>query len=1570
MLAFTFSTVSALIPDNTKSNTNYTEKISMINNKGGLGASGDNEIDSSVSNTLEAASENSNVESMDSTANGEAEVFSESQIGDDANQGITESIAATNNKASADEHEFSRFIIKYKNQNKKSKMSSIMAGDISEVKKLRHGKFEIVSLKNKLKQKDFLKKIKAKKADTNIEYIQPDYTLAISSDDNYIVDQWGLQNSTETFSNIYNKTVIEAVYNSTGNNSIFDSFSGLNNGVSVSDSVYEEVYNGAIFRIDANVFPAWEYAEGEGVVVAVPDTGIDITHEDLCENIWVNKGEIAGNGIDDDGNGYIDDVNGWNFSDNVNSIHNINNANDEWHGTHIAGIIAANNDNKKGIAGIAPKAQIMPLEVFKNGTAYTGDIIKAIEYAKDNGAKIVNCSWGTTAENIALKEAMEESGLLFVCAAGNSNNDIDLLPVYPSAFETNNVISVASMNRIGQLSGFSNYGPKTVDVAAPGECIMSTLPDNRYGLSSGTSMSAAFVTGEAALLLSKCKDLDSIGIKEKIIDSSDSLYTLLGKIAYGRKINCFNAVSGENRYKDKIIAFSGADYQDTVSSYVYNSNRNSEYELFSVASWSAAASMQTPRSEFGTVSLNGKLYVIGGLTSSGYTNAVEEYDPVTNTWTSKAPINTARAGLCAVAVNGKLYAIGGKASSGYTSIVEEYDPTVNTWVNKTSMPAASGYSAGAVLNGKIYIIGGRTTSGYLNRMLEYDPIANTFIDKAVMDTQRERLTASVVNGKIYAIGGSNTTILKAVEEYNPSTNTWANKQDMTAGRTGSAAVAVNKRIYVMAGNDSVGYKNAVEEFNPDTNSWIAKPSLMSARSNIGAGEVNGTIYVVGGTQGSTSFLKTAEEYYVPGIQFQYDSGNRLRYVLKNGNILATYDYDSNGNQIKRTSSEIPFAIIVNGAGEDWLSLRWTQIGNATSYELYKDGVLLTTTTSNSYTVTSLQPNTLYRMQLKAKKGTEILLSTDIKNIRTAPTAPSGLAASSTETRVTLTWNAQAGVTKYVISKNTIGSVAGESQTNSFTVYGLAPGANYTFYVQSYNGLYSSGTPISIRTKDLAATANLTVTSGNESSISVEWNSIEGAAGYKVYLSGQYKGVTSSTSYTITSLQANTAYTVEVSGYYGSHEGPKKALSIKTAPAAPAGLAASSTATRVTLTWNVQAGATKYVISKDTTGSVAGESQTNSFTVYGLVPGTNYTFYVQSYNGLYSSRSQVSIRTKDLAATANLIVTGGNENSISVEWNSIEGAVGYKVYLNGQYKGVTSTRSYKITGLQANTAYTVEVSGYYGSLEGPKKALSIKTALTAPVGLSATSTAASATLTWNAQAGATKYVISKNTIGSAAGESQTNSSTVYGLAPGTNYTFYVQSYNGLYSSGSPISVRTKDLLATSSLSVTNGNEKSLTVSWSSIEGAAGYKVYLNGQYKSATSSTSYTITSLQANTTYNVEVSGYYGSQEGPKKLISQKTAPMPPTNFVIVWRALNSASFTWNASAGATKYYIYQELVNGELLRATTTSTSVTIGGLPNGYYTFYVRAYNGLKSNPSNIVTIRKGIPLDPNPTPPPVEM
>jgi hypothetical protein len=247
---------------------------------------------------------------------------------------------------------------------------------------------------------------------------------------------------------------------------------------------------------------AWKTSTGEGIVVAVLDTGVDIGHVDLDDNIWRNRGEIAGDGIDNDRNGFVDDVHGWNFSDDGKGRKVMDS---NGHGTHVAGLIAAEKGNGEGIVGVAPDARIMAVKVLgDDGSGSFSDVARGIDYAVENGARIVNLSLSGSSGSSSVRQAIaraEEAGVIVVAAAGNSRKDE---AGYPAAYadEFDNVVSVAALTKGGDLASYSNRSKSgdTVDLAAPGSGLESTVPGDGYGSKSGTSMAAPVVAAAAAVI--------------------------------------------------------------------------------------------------------------------------------------------------------------------------------------------------------------------------------------------------------------------------------------------------------------------------------------------------------------------------------------------------------------------------------------------------------------------------------------------------------------------------------------------------------------------------------------------------------------------------------------------------------------------------------------------------------------------------------------------------------------------------------------------------------------------------------------------------------------------------------------------------------------------------------------------------------------------------------------------------------------------------------------------------------------------------------------------------------------
>ena len=297
---------------------------------------------------------------------------------------------------------------------------------------------------------------------------------------------------------------------------------------------------------DIDAPEAWTVTTGSPEVsVAVVDTGIDYTHPDLAANIWLNPGEncpgCRNDGIDNDGNGYIDDWRGWDFLNNDNDP-----MDDNGHGTHVAGTIGAVGDNGVGVTGVNWHVKLMPLKfIGADGSGTSADAIRAILYAADEGAVAMNNSYGGDGYSQAFADAIayaDARNSLFVAAAGNSSSNNDAMPTYPASYALPNVISVAATNSSDGLAWFSNYGRASVDLGAPGDNVYSTVPGASYAFESGTSMATPHVAGAAALVKSRFPVASDVGIKALLLRSVDPLSSLAARTTAGGRLNAGNAV--------------------------------------------------------------------------------------------------------------------------------------------------------------------------------------------------------------------------------------------------------------------------------------------------------------------------------------------------------------------------------------------------------------------------------------------------------------------------------------------------------------------------------------------------------------------------------------------------------------------------------------------------------------------------------------------------------------------------------------------------------------------------------------------------------------------------------------------------------------------------------------------------------------------------------------------------------------------------------------------------------------------------------------------------------------------
>ena len=292
---------------------------------------------------------------------------------------------------------------------------------------------------------------------------------------------------------------------------------------------------------DSKIVDAWKVTTGDksekGPLIAIIDSGADLDHPDLVGNLWVNPGEIAGNGIDDDNNGVIDDIHGYDGGDNDGSPDD-----GVGHGTHVAGTVGAVGNNGQGVTGVNQEARLMILKIDSGGRITTDGAIRAVMYATKMGADITNNSWGGGRLNQATEDAYRACPAMHVAAAGNNGADTDKTPFYPMAFDIPNMIAVGATDHNDAKAGFSNFGATSVDVTAPGKDILSTKNGGGYHLLSGTSMASPFVTGVVGLIKSAHPEADYAEIKDRLINGSDQIAGLEGKSVSNGRVNAAKAL--------------------------------------------------------------------------------------------------------------------------------------------------------------------------------------------------------------------------------------------------------------------------------------------------------------------------------------------------------------------------------------------------------------------------------------------------------------------------------------------------------------------------------------------------------------------------------------------------------------------------------------------------------------------------------------------------------------------------------------------------------------------------------------------------------------------------------------------------------------------------------------------------------------------------------------------------------------------------------------------------------------------------------------------------------------------
>ncbi|MFZ5989825.1 MAG: S8 family serine peptidase, partial [Bacillota bacterium] len=765
------------------------------------------------------------------------------------------------------ETENKEIIVKYKDEEKGEYIKSSIQKKLSissfKLKnRLRKHQIEVLEIG---KDDNIDEVIEEFKNNSGVEYVQPNYKLQLFSipNDPEFRGQWGLFN----LARIYNE-----------------------------------------YGMDINVLPAWDLTMGSSdVIVGVIDTGIDINHPDLSANIYRNIRETANNGIDDDGNGYIDDIAGWDFYSNDNTV--FDSAVWDAHGTHVAGIISAAS-NGQGVVGVAPNVKILPLKIGdENEGLDTDKAIAAIDYAESLGVKIINCSWGSYHNNPALYDRMRRSDIIFVCAVGNDTCDINYTRAYPAGFDLPNVISVAAVDSRGSLAEFSNYG-SDVDVAAPGVDILSTLPDNSYGYMDGTSMSAPFVAGVCALLKSYYSQASNTQIlnrlKENVVEvkslkdkvkglldagaafdnTNKRIAVMSGYIPSGLDTSVtdnsitlsWDSIEGVNSYEVEI----DREVTKTVTEatyYIHEELTPGSIHMFRVRSkiegpqptWSEAVIGSTLEPGMGT-GLLGEYY--DNMNFSGYYGAWID-ETVNFDWNAGAPGEYMENDTFSVRWTGYVepkyteeYTFYANAGDGIRLWIDG-QLIIDDWRDKGITESAGTISLNA--NHKYNIrmeyyesLGVSKAQLWWSSQTQQKEIVpkehlypskegGRWSSKTNMPTTRFGMGVTELNGEIYVAGGmlSSGSIINTVEKYNPVSDIWSASPGLSTQSAGGSLASLNGKLYAVGGfgpdiYDNLIYKPEIYEYHPGSQSWNHLSTLSSGRASMATAVLNDRIYVIGG----------------------------------------------------------------------------------------------------------------------------------------------------------------------------------------------------------------------------------------------------------------------------------------------------------------------------------------------------------------------------------------------------------------------------------------------------------------------------------------------------------------------------------------------------------------------------------------------------------------------------------------------------------------------------------------------------------------------------------------------------
>jgi subtilisin family serine protease len=733
---------------------------------------------------------------------------------------------------------------------------------------------------------------------------------------------------------------------------------------------------------DIHATQAWSVSTGSSsVVVADVDTGINYNHPDLAANVWKNPGEIPGNGIDDDHNGYVDDVYGINpVSGNVNPL------DDNGHGSHTAGTMGALGNNGAGVTGVNWNVKLMGLKFLdSSGSGTTADAITCINYAVDmkvnHGINVVaiNASWGGGAGDSLLKSAIDAAGaagIVFVAAAGNSGSNNDTAPFYPAAFTSSNLIAVAATNASDTLPSWSNYGPTSVDLAAPGDSITSTVLNSQYAVYSGTSMATPHVTGAVALLAAVYPSDTAAQRIQRILTSVDPLPSLAGRVATGGRLDLATAVGAAPSISSLnpssgptaggtsvVINGSGFTGLSGPAAVTFGGTNATSYLVNSQTQITAIA----PPGAAGTVDV-----VVTGVNGASATGTADHYTYVAPpTITGLNPTSGSTAGGTSVVINGTNF-VGVSGASGVVfGGVNASSYVVNSATQITA--TAPAHSASTV---QVQVTGtGGTTAN-----TAADDYTYVLVLPSPTITGLNPTSGTTAGGTSVVITGTNLSGATGVA-FGASASTIFtvnSPTQITATAPAQAAGTVDVVVTTGGGPSATGAADrytyvappTITGLNPTSGTTAGGTSVVIAGTNfVGVSGANGVTF--GGTDASSYVVDSATQitamappHAAGAVQVQVIATggttantaaddytyltppSRTRYEQNNGNIAYTGSWStvtatsaSAGSYRRSAMNAASITVYFTGTRFDWITTKNTTTGKA---DVYLDGVLQTT----------------------------------------------------------------------------------------------------------------------------------------------------------------------------------------------------------------------------------------------------------------------------------------------------------------------------------------------------------------------------------------------------------------------------------------------------------------------------------------------------------------------------------------------------------------------------------------------------------------------------------------------------